>query len=655
MAKRPDRLSAPYRTAIVVLGMHRSGTSALTRIVNFLGAALPRHLVPANQSNPRGHWESAPLVALHEELLSSIDSSWDDWRTPPLRWRDNDTAAGFGGRIQQTIDEEYGAAPLIVMKDPRMCRTLPYWLSVLEKTGIRSAPLIIVRNPLEVAESLRERDGLSFEKSMLLWLRHYLDAEFETRHLPRNIISLDVLLEDWRSLAAQTAGRLSLQWPRSIADAAQDVREFLDLELHTHRATMAELEAHTEVPSWVKSAYRALTILCDEPKAADPKRELDRVRQNFAESAKVFGVVAFAQTDALKQATIDVEAAKQRADGADQVRAALAQERAARGELENRHQSLTERVRKLEVDLTKTSERANKAEQAAADFETGLKQLRLETKDLPAIADKHLKRAETAEKRAEAAEKNAASLVKDIAELERSRNDLSQTLSRMTTDATDLRKMAENVSRRTEWIEAEMRKQSSTTEKPKAELDAARTKIMSLSTELQTTLTNSMSLSKELAATKEKLHTHEKQAIQLIADAKRYQDALKAAQMRVQELEAEDRTAQSELAELRVELAEAWSMNGKRFNDGSQLTSEPVVVIDHAELSDAQARAMRIEEDLRFERMHVQQLERRLNSWTGLASAALRKITRLGGKPAPTRRKPGGPHHMAPPPIASRS
>jgi hypothetical protein len=648
MAKRPDRLTAPYRTAIVVLGMHRSGTSALARIVNFLGAALPRHLVPASPSNPRGHWESAPLVALHEELLTSIESSWDDWRTPPLRWRDNDTSAKFGGRIQQTIDEEYGAAPLIVMKDPRMCRTLPYWLSVLEKTGIRTAPLIIVRNPLEVAESLRERDGLSFEKSMLLWLRHYLDAEFETRHLPRNIISLDVLLDDWRSLAAQTAGRIGLQWPRSIADAAQDVREFLDLELHNHRATMAELEAHTEVPSWVKSAYRALTILCDEPKAADPKRELDRVRQNFAESAKVFGVVAFAQTDALKQATIDVAAAMLRADGADQLRADLAQERAARSDLASKHQSLSERVRKLELDLTKTSERANKAEQAAADFETGLKQLRAETKDLPAIAEKNLKRAE-------AAEKNAASLVKDVAELERSRNELSQTLSRMSTDATDLRKMAENVSRRTEWIEAEMRKQATTTEKPKAELDAARAKVMSLSTELQAALANSMSLSKELAATKDKLHTHEKQAIQLIADAKRYQEALRISQQRLQELESEDRASQSELAELRVELAEAWSLNGRRFQDGSQAPSEPVLVIDHAELSDAQARAMRVEEDLRFERMHVQQLERRLNSWTGIASAALRKITRLGGKPAPIRRKPGGQHHMAPPPIASRS
>jgi chromosome segregation ATPase len=197
-----------------------------------------------------------------------------------------------------------------------------------------------------------------------------------------------------------------------------------------------------------------------------------------------------------------------------------------------------------------------------------------------------------------------------------------------------------------------MRKQA--TSSPKAELEAARAKISSLSTELQAALSNSMALSKELAATKEKLHTHEKQAIQLIADAKRYQDALKISQQRLQELESEDRAAQSELAELRAELAEAWSLNGKRFHDAGEAPSEPVLVIDHAELSDAQARAMRVEEDLRFERMHVQQLERRLNSWTGLASAALRKITRLGGKPAPARRKPHAQHHM-PPPIASRS
>lgn len=632
MAKRPDRLSVPYRTAILVLGMHRSGSSALARIISFLGAALPRHLVPASESNPRGHWESARLVALHEQLLASIDTTWDDWRAPPLRWRDNDTASKFGGKIQQAIDEEFGNAQLIVLKDPRMCRTLPYWMSVLEKTGIRSAPVIIVRNPLEVAESLRERDGISFEKAMLLWLRHYLDAEYETRHLARNIVSLDVLLEDWRSLFAQTSGRLGIQWPRPLSEASQDVREFLDLELHNHRATMAELEAHTEVPSWVKSAYRALTTLCDEPKAADPKRELDRVRQNFAESAKLFGVVAYAQTDALRQAELDVAEARQRADGTDMLRAELSQERAAHADLAGKHQSLVQRARTLETDLSTVSERATRAEHAAAEFESSLKQLQHDTAELQTTSAQNLRRAE-------AAEKHASNLIRDIAELERNRNEMSQTLKRMTTDASDLRTMAESVSKRTEWIETELRKQGSQGGKTKADVEEARTKIMSLSTELQGALSNSMSLSRELAAAKEQIHKHEKQAIQIAADAKRYQDALKVAQDKLKELEADERAAQSEIAELRAELAESWALSGGRMGESQPAPSEPVVLIEQTELTDVQARAQRIEEDLRFERMHVQQLERRLNSWTGLASAALRKITRLGGK-SPSRRPP---------------
>lgn len=646
MAKRPDRLSVPYRTAILVLGMHRSGSSALARIISFLGAALPRHLVPASESNPRGHWESARLVALHEQLLASIDTTWDDWRAPPLRWRDNDTASKFGGKIQQAIDEEFGNAPLIVLKDPRMCRTLPYWMSVLEKTGIRSAPIIIVRNPLEVAESLRERDGISFEKAMLLWLRHYLDAEYETRHLARNIVSLDVLLEDWRSLFAQTSGRLGLQWPRSVSDASQDVREFLDLELHNHRATMAELEAHTEVPSWVKSAYRALTTLCDEPKAADPKRELDRVRQNFAESAKLFGVVAYAQTDALRQAELDVAEARQRADGADMLRAELAQERAAHADLAGKHQGLVQRARSVEAELSAVSERATKAERAATEFEAALKQLQHEASELQTTSAQNLRRAE-------AAEKHASNLIRDIAELERNRNEMSQTLKRMTTDATDLRTMAESVSKRTEWIEAELRKQGSQGGKTKADVEEARAKILSLSGELQAALANSMTLSRELAAAKEQIHKHEKQAIQIAADSKRYQDALKVAQDKLKELEADERAAQSEIAELRAELAESWALSGGRMGESQPAPSEPVVLIEQTELTDVQARAQRIEEDLRFERMHVQQLERRLNSWTGLASAALRKITRLGGKSS--SRRPAAPRRLNSTTAASRS
>lgn len=637
IARKPDRSPAAQKTAILVLGMHRSGTSVLARIVSFLGATLPRHLVPATPSNPTGHWEPARLVELHQQLLASLGTSWDDWRAPALKWRDGDPAAAIATKILSVLDEEYGAAPLVVLKDPRICRTLPVWLSVLEKSGYRPSPIIMVRNPLEVAESLRERDGMSFEQAMLLWLRHYLDAEYATRHLARNIMSLDMLMDNWQHMFAQTAVRLGIQWPRSIQNATQDIRDFVDRELHNHRATMAELEAHTEVPSWVKSAYRALNTLCDEPRATDPRRELDRVRQNFSESAKLFGVVAFAQTEALAQADRDVTEARKRADAADALRADLGREQSAHAALLAQHRTLARHAAETEVQLEDTRQRAGQAEQRAAAREHELSALQEEFARVSAAAINASTRAETAERRAEAAESNATALVRDIAELERNRNELSQTLSRMTADAADLRSMAEGVSRRTEWIEAEIRKQAVSDKPVKAELEAANARILALSDELKTALANAMGLSRDLAIAKEAIHRHEKQAIELAADARSHNEALAASQRRIQQLEADQRDAVAVIAELRAERDE---LRVTPLAPVGPAASPRVPAMAAPEVSDLKARARRIEEDLRFERMHVQQLEQRLGTWSGLASAMLRKITRLGTR-TPKPRQPG--------------
>ena len=469
MAKKPDRTTTGLRTAVLVLGMHRSGTSALARLVNFHGAALPRHLVPADQSNPRGYWESKPLIALHDELLQALDSSWDDWRHPGSRWKESDAATRFAGRIRLAIDEEFGNAPMFVMKDPRLCRTLPYWMSILEKSGIRTAPLIILRNPLEVAESLRERDGFTFEKSMLLWLRHNLDVEYETRHLQRNIVTLDALLEDWKLLAVQSGARLGVTWQRQ--PPMQDVRDFLDNEMHNHRSTQAELDAHTEVPHWVKAAYRALALLCEEPKSAEPKRELDKVRHAFAESSKIFGGVAFTQTDAVKQAAIDVATADERAN------ARVAVERAKEAQ----------RLRDIEDQLAASRARANEYEQVAHEFETALAQLKLEAKD------------------AEVAERRVAELTKQLADIERRRAQAEQALARVGADTSELRALAKHLSERTEWIEGELKTQHAKSSKTTSELEATRAQALTMSTSLQAALANAMSLTKETAAAKDQL------------------------------------------------------------------------------------------------------------------------------------------------------
>jgi len=647
IARRPDRSTPGQKTALLVLGMHRSGTSVLARVLSFLGASLPRHLVPASDSNPTGHWEPARLVELHQQLLAALGTSWDDWRAPQMRWQDGDAAHAIASKIPQVLDEEYGTAPLIVLKDPRICRTLPFWLPTLEKAGYRTTPVIMVRNPLEVAESLRERDGMSFEKAMLLWLRHYLDAEYATRNNARNIMSLDMLMDNWPHMFAQTASRLGLNWPRSIQSATQDIRDFIDRELHNHRSTIAELESHTEVPFWVKTAYRALNTLCDEPRANDPRRELDRVRQHFTESTKLFGVVAFAQTEALAQAERDVAEARARADAADALRKALASEQAANSDLSTRHETLARQSRQTTEQLEATRNRAAQAEQLAAAHQAEIATLQGQVAELSAAATQAHARAQTAETRAKAAESNAAKLIRDIAELEKSRNELSLTLSRMTTDASDLRSMAENVSRRTEWIEAEIRKQAASAQPVRAELDAANVRILSLSDELKAALANAMTLSRELSAAKEQIHSHEKRAIELAAHAKTQANAASRADQRVAQLEAEQQDAKAQIAELRAELAEtrALGRNQRPIEPDLQTTqSAPpsatlLPALPGSEVSDMRTRARRIEEDLRFERMHVQQLEQRLNSWSGLAGAMLRKITRFNTEPAPQRRQ----------------
>ena len=85
------------RQAILVLGMHRSGTSALGGVVSMLGAAAPKTLLPANGGNPRGYWESLPLERANNDLLASAGSRWDDWRALNPQWIDSKWRSTFAG------------------------------------------------------------------------------------------------------------------------------------------------------------------------------------------------------------------------------------------------------------------------------------------------------------------------------------------------------------------------------------------------------------------------------------------------------------------------------------------------------------------------------------------------------------------------------
>ena len=226
---------APVR-ALCVLGMHRSGTSALTRVLNLAGAELGSALLPPMPGvNDGGFWEHAGVVRLHEQLLNRLNSSWHDVAPLPKDWWRRQGIESIKQRLCSLLREEFSDAPLCAIKDPRLCRLLPMWRDIFAELNWTAGYVIAVRNPREVAASLAKRDCFPLSKSMLLWLNHVLETAEWTRDCPRVIVTYDELLDDWKGTLQHIAVGLNLTWPRETEAIAAEVEAFLSPQLRHHR------------------------------------------------------------------------------------------------------------------------------------------------------------------------------------------------------------------------------------------------------------------------------------------------------------------------------------------------------------------------------------------------------------------------------------
>ena len=277
------------RKVILVLGMHRSGTSALARMLNLLGCDLPQTLMPAAPANPSGHWESNAIMALNDEVLHSAGSSWDDWLEVNPQWYESPVAESFLDRGVAVLNAEYGASPLFVLKDPRNCRLTRFWFDVLVREAIEPLIVLPLRNPLEVVASLQARDGMHRDIAMLLWLRHVLDAEQGSRGRRRVCFTYAELLDNWAGLADRMQGALGLTWPRFSTLTGMDVDAFLDQESRHHVRSTQNLLANPMISQWVRDTDRILVKWASSGEDAADHGTLDRIREQLNEVGPVFG------------------------------------------------------------------------------------------------------------------------------------------------------------------------------------------------------------------------------------------------------------------------------------------------------------------------------------------------------------------------------
>lgn len=217
------RAASPAGKGVLVLGMHRSGTSALTRLLNLHGAALGDDLLPAGFDNPSGFWELREAVAVHERLLAALGMAWDDPRPLPPGWEDTEAARRASDEIGALIDRTFAGAALWAVKDPRLCRFAPLWSRAMRARGIEPHAVLVARHPAEVAYSLQRRDALPAAVGNLLWARYFIDAVAGSDDMPRTLLRYTDLLQDWRGAIAGIEQALGIELQHDAAiDAAAD-------------------------------------------------------------------------------------------------------------------------------------------------------------------------------------------------------------------------------------------------------------------------------------------------------------------------------------------------------------------------------------------------------------------------------------------------
>lgn len=271
--------------ALFVLGVPRSGTSAVTRVLSLCGARLPAGLSGADPRNPRGYWEPRASLHLNNTILRSHGSAVFDssLRLQEEGGFDVGQKAACVNKIGRFLDT-LPAAPLVLIKDLQITLLSSLWFEATRQAGYDIAVVNMVRPPQEVIASGAADFLTSPELGSALWLKFNLLAERDTRDVPRVFVEYANLLEDWRREVKRISLALGIDLDTRDEGA---IEEFLTPDLHRQRHTGPVTE--TFGTDWISTVYEVLSATArDEPLN---QSALDRVYGEYRASEQGFRTV----------------------------------------------------------------------------------------------------------------------------------------------------------------------------------------------------------------------------------------------------------------------------------------------------------------------------------------------------------------------------
>ncbi|MHC1727996.1 MAG: hypothetical protein AB9866_18670 [Syntrophobacteraceae bacterium] len=269
---------------VCVLGMHRTGTSALARSLPALGIDLGDELISPYIDNPKGFFEDSRVLTLNRQLLERIGRDWDSiglFDEEELLSGRHEDIFTEAVRLVENRTTRFG---IWGFKEPRTTHLIPFWKKVFESLGLPVAYLISIRNPINVARSLKERNNLSHYWSLIMWLQHYYSAFRFTEGEWRLVVDYDLLVSDAGSQLRRISAFLG---PEAGDDRQEAIREFcedfLEDDLRHHRVPRQELNQLVRSVPYLTDLYAwALKLAEDEIPGNNEEMDLlRRVRESL--------------------------------------------------------------------------------------------------------------------------------------------------------------------------------------------------------------------------------------------------------------------------------------------------------------------------------------------------------------------------------------
>lgn len=335
---------------IVVLGMHRSGTSAVSRSLVVLGVDLGSSLIGPNDHNLKGYWEDLDINQLNTEMLHFLKKDW--YFLAPIQKADIDLLNGSGYllRAVELLVKKTKGRSTFGFKDPRVTQLLPFWKQAFKHAEIKVNYLLVTRNPLSVCLSLKERDGFDFEKSFLMWLHYAVNSINLTEDESRVFIDFDILMKS----PEKQLERVSKAFHLHIDEIELETycKEFLDHNLRHSVFQLKDLHLGGSVPELVSEVYdRVLKISQGEKQEADLNLCAKRWHQELERLYPAFGLV-----DKLETKIVNKEASLRKEGEENASRMQVLKSEIA--DRDTRIQSLTEQLSERDAHMQALSDQA---------------------------------------------------------------------------------------------------------------------------------------------------------------------------------------------------------------------------------------------------------------------------------------------------------